>query len=148
MTELEKSIRELREQGLTYSQIKAKLGCSKSTISYYLGEDQPDKTKVRTKTLETAIREMVREYKENNPCADCGNKYSYWIMQFDHLPGVTKLFNIANFKSYTKDIDVVISEMAKCELVCANCHANRSFFRRVAISEGLDVTELYIDELD
>ena len=47
MKEIEKKIKELREKGLSYNQIKSELNCSKSTISYYLGNDQKLKAKKR-----------------------------------------------------------------------------------------------------
>jgi len=37
----------LRSEGKSYKEIQSILGCSKSTISYYLGENQSDKIKKR-----------------------------------------------------------------------------------------------------
>lgn len=48
MTELGDQILQLRSEGLTYNQIKDKLNCSKSTISYYCSEQGKEKTKERT----------------------------------------------------------------------------------------------------
>lgn len=47
MSELALEILRLRGEGLTYNQIVEKLGCSKSTVSYYLGKDQKIKNKAR-----------------------------------------------------------------------------------------------------
>src|ERR1019366_2053874 len=60
-------------------------------------------------------------------CLDCHIAYPYWVMQFDHVRG-TKLFDVSGkrfggYKSLTEEI-------AKCEIVCANCHANRTYQRR------------------
>lgn len=49
MTQLSEDILRLRSEGMTYDQIKAELNCSKSTISYYLGEGQKSKTQERTR---------------------------------------------------------------------------------------------------
>ena len=46
---MKESILKLREEGKTYNEIKKLLNCSKSTISYYCGDDQKEKTKNRTK---------------------------------------------------------------------------------------------------
>jgi hypothetical protein len=35
-------------------------------------------------------RDYIRALKEATPCADCGQRYSYWIMQFDHVRGEKK----------------------------------------------------------
>jgi 5-methylcytosine-specific restriction endonuclease McrA len=46
---MKEQILKLRNEGKTYSQIKEILGCSKSTISYYCGQGQKEKTKERLK---------------------------------------------------------------------------------------------------
>jgi hypothetical protein len=46
---MKNKILELRNQGKSYKEIKEELNCSKSTISYYCGEGQKEKTRDRTK---------------------------------------------------------------------------------------------------
>ena len=70
------------------------------------------------------VGRIKREAKDV-PCADCGIKYPYYVMQFDHVRGV-KLFNLGNTNSGIKK---VIEEIAKCEVVCANCHMERTHVR-------------------
>lgn len=49
-------------------------------------------------------------------------------MQWDHIPGNLKLGDIStSFKGRSRQD--VLDEIAKCELVCANCHAIRTFER-------------------
>jgi hypothetical protein len=50
-------------------------------------------------------------------------------MDFDHLPGTGKRRSIAHLLHY-KSLDEVKAEIAKCELVCANCHRIRTFVTR------------------
>lgn len=70
-------------------------------------------------------QKIVREAKEK-PCADCGIQYGYWVMQFDHIRD--KLFTIAG--NWTNvSLSSLVEEIAKCEIVCANCHANRTYRR-------------------
>lgn len=71
-------------------------------------------------------RKAIREAK-NKPCADCGKSYPYWIMQFDHVRG-EKSFNIGAM-SYKRGLKRVLEEIAKCDVVCANCHADRTYKR-------------------
>lgn len=52
-------------------------------------------------------------------------------MQFDHLDPTTKISNVSRL-SWSDDLDALMSEMAKCELVCATCHALREARRREA----------------
>ena len=49
-------------------------------------------------------------------------------MQWDHLPGVPKLGDISNGLN-SRSRDEILDEMAKCELVCANCHVLRTISR-------------------
>ena len=48
-------------------------------------------------------------------------------MQFDHV-GTDKLFDISAFGDAT--LAKVQAEAAKCDVVCANCHAIRTWQRR------------------
>lgn len=64
------------------------------------------------------------------PCTDCGIQYHHSAMQFDHLPSFKKNIEIWEIiaKGWAKSR--VLEELAKCELVCANCHALRTHRRR------------------
>lgn len=64
---------------------------------------------------------------KDKPCADCGIQYLPPAMDFDHLPGVDKLFDIANHKMGAWSD--VLAEIAKCEVVCSNCHRIRTWSR-------------------
>jgi hypothetical protein len=47
-------------------------------------------------------------------------------MQYDHRDPTTKCFTISAAPGkYTAD--EVLDEIAKCDVVCANCHAERTF---------------------
>lgn len=62
------------------------------------------------------------------PCMDCKVQYEPWVMQFDHRPDEEKVANIGkliNNGSWKKLLD----EIAKCDVVCANCHAMRTASR-------------------
>lgn len=73
-----------------------------------------------------AIRAVIHRHKDR-PCTDCKVKYPYYVMQFDHQED--KLFNIGSFAREHTSIPMVLDEIAKCELVCANCHAERTHRR-------------------
>jgi len=69
------------------------------------------------------------QLKVGEPCADCGLEFHPVAMHWDHLPEFEKeadLGNLAKSGSRAR----VLDEIAKCELVCANCHAIRTFVRR------------------
>lgn len=65
---------------------------------------------------------------KSGPCTDCGNTFHPVVMEFDHLPGSGKRFNIG--QAYLRSRETVMDELAKCELVCSNCHALRSWKRQ------------------
>lgn len=81
----------------------------------------------RTAANAVATRAIIIEAK-NVPCMDCGIQYPYYVMQFDHVRG-EKLFNIANVRTMSKK--KLLDEIAKCEIVCANCHAERTYQRMI-----------------
>lgn len=72
-------------------------------------------------------REYVRKIKETKPCTDCGNIYHFSQMDFDHL--VDKKINISKLANSSAKIAEIKREIAKCELVCANCHRLRTWKR-------------------
>jgi hypothetical protein len=126
---LKESILELHKQGFSYNQIKEKLGCSKGTIAYHIGIGQKEKSINRNRSGRALINKYIQEYKSQHCCADCKEKYPYWIMEFDHLRD--KKFNLSRAKEKTSSLEKVKEEIAKCEVVCSNCHKNRSFHRLI-----------------
>jgi hypothetical protein len=80
----------------------------------------------RRKTLQDIV-----DLKESNPCVDCGEFYPYWVMEFDHIKG-EKNMNVSRIARSGGSLKIS-EEIAKCELVCANCHANRTYKRASSI---------------
>jgi hypothetical protein len=66
--------------------------------------------------------------KASKPCTDCGRVFHPAAMQWDHLPGYEKIGDLGKLQSRHSKA-AVLAEIAKCELVCANCHAVRTFRR-------------------
>jgi hypothetical protein len=61
------------------------------------------------------------------PCTECGKTYPPYVMDFDHRDPATKLFSLLADKALLKNRDVLLAEVAKCDVVCANCHAVRTW---------------------
>lgn len=74
------------------------------------------------------LRSELDALKLERGCADCGYRGHAVALDFDHLPGFPKLRNIGRL---AKDGGRarVYAEVAKCEVVCANCHRVRSLQR-------------------
>lgn len=69
-------------------------------------------------------RTKLCAYLEEHPCVDCGET-DLRCLQFDHVrdvkrKDVSKLLNEGYKWKY------LVEEIAKCEVVCANCHAKRT----------------------
>ncbi len=71
----------------------------------------------------------IQELKSSTPCLDCKISYPYYMMDFDHVRG-TKHANVAELINTLskKKIDL---EIAKCEIVCSNCHRIRTHHRKI-----------------
>ena len=76
------------------------------------------------------LAEYIRQYKQRHPCMDCKEFYPYYVMDFDHVRG-KKHKNVMELipTLSKKKID---EEIAKCEIVCSNCHRIRTHMRKMA----------------
>lgn len=80
-----------------------------------------------------AVRRASRKKREkfnalkNGPCADCGGRFHPYVMDFDHRPGTEKHFAISLAANMNIAWDRVLAEVAKCDLICANCHRVRTW---------------------
>jgi len=69
----------------------------------------------------------ICEIKLAHGCADCGYNAHPAALEFDHLPGHEKLFAISSCSRFSWER--ILDEMAKCDVVCANCHVIRTVDR-------------------
>lgn len=96
---------------------------------HYLANKQAyiDRAVAHKKKTKIELRSIIDE-KKSVPCVDCRVQYSPWVMQFDHVRG-EKLFDIGNATSKVWSTSVLLDEIEKCEVVCSNCHAERTHAR-------------------
>jgi hypothetical protein len=122
---MKEKILKLREEGKTYSEIQKELGCSKSLIAYHVNDTTKVKSFNRFRKNRFKIREDLK-LNAGGKCILCGYNKCLAALHFHHRDPSKKLFEITNFlwgkvKGYTKDdLD---NEVKKCDLLCANCHA-------------------------
>lgn len=74
------------------------------------------------------LHAWVRKLKER-PCTDCGRRYPYYVMDFDHCRG-EKLIEIAQAVGANLSRERIEAEIKKCDVVCANCHRKRTHKRK------------------
>ena len=72
---------------------------------------------------ELIIREKCR------PCVDCKIQYNPWVMDFDHLEKFDKKFSIGQAGKTRISLKIIKEEILKCEVVCSNCHRERTHKR-------------------
>lgn len=77
------------------------------------------------KKRDAQLDELINKYK-SKPCADCKISYPPYIMDLDHLDPSIKEFKISTMRRRRMAFDKIIAEIEKCEVVCANCHRERT----------------------
>lgn len=91
---------------------------------------QKHKQKVcsKSKLVGRVKMDKITEIKSTTPCMDCGQTYHPCQMDFDHRDASQKSFSLnqARWKKWEE----IEKEMAKCDLVCSNCHRLRTFNRK------------------
>jgi hypothetical protein len=112
-----------RKDGLQTECRKCQAGRHKT---YY--QDNKSRFREDSDAYRRKIRAFIAEAK-SVPCSDCNNSYPSWVMDLDHLPGMDKLFNVGTATSKGFGLAKVQAEIAKCEVVCANCHRQRTHDR-------------------
>lgn len=83
---------------------------------------------IRKKKLQKiAFRRWYFKLK-SGPCSDCGNTFHPVAMQWDHLPEFEKSSGIATLYQHCNRT-AILEEIQKCDLLCSNCHAIRTWER-------------------
>jgi hypothetical protein len=82
-----------------------------------------EKARRRTVSQSRINNEFVIDYLRQHPCADCGESNSI-VLEFDHLRD--KLMDVSVLSSEGYSLEKVKREIAKCDVVCANCHRRRT----------------------
>lgn len=83
----------------------------------------------------------LRAYLREHPCTDCG-EWDIAVLEFDHLrdktANVSRMVRSASWER-------VLEEIAKCEVVCANCHRRRTA-RRAGYHSWEDADQEVFDD--
>lgn len=134
-------ILQLRLEGKTYKEIRARLNCSMSIISYHTIPSERKReiercerkrkngeTYSNRKSCKNRNRKIVTEHLQTHPCVDCGNT-DIRVLEFDHVRG-DKLGNVSHAVHRTWSEEKLLAEIAKCEVRCCNCHRIVTIERR------------------
>lgn len=91
-------------------------------------EAQIEKSKASRIRLVERNKNFVQAFLAEHPCVDCGEA-DLVVLDFDHI-GSDKIANISDLVYRPRSLAIIESEIAKCEVVCANCHRRRTAQRR------------------
>jgi hypothetical protein len=100
-----------------------------ANVAYYRRNRQLEIARVRVRQQRTVA--MLRELRDR-PCMDCGGRFAPHQMDFDHRNGTTKRFRVTSGGAMLRPTRVLLDEVAKCDVVCANCHRIRTWQRHRA----------------
>lgn len=82
-----------------------------------------------------AMWKLVKEYKTKVGCKGCGYNTFAEALQFDHLRD--KKGNVSNLIRSDYGIETIWEEIGKCQVLCANCHAEVTYQRKTAVKHSL-----------
>jgi hypothetical protein len=74
-------------------------------------------------------REFVQNYLVGEVCVCCGEG-DIRKLEFDHIDRSTKKNTISRLVHTTHSLESIKKEIAKCEVLCANCHRVRTHNER------------------
>jgi len=69
-------------------------------------------------------RIFLRQYLATNPCVGRGEADPI-VLEFDHLEPKEKTMCVSKVAANGSSLDTVKKEMAKCQVLCANCHKRK-----------------------
>ena len=81
--------------------------------------------KLGDKIMRDVRHQFVLEYTQKHPCLKCGEDDPV-VLEFDHRDRATKLFTVSEACSRKLPLKALEAEMAKCDVLCANCHRRRT----------------------
>lgn len=93
----------------------------------------------RRATITPENRARLWEYLSAHPCTDCGEADAL-VLEFDHIKRTQKKRGVAWLVSNSYQWATILAEIAKCEVVCTNCHRRRTarqFGWWASVSAGL-----------
>lgn len=109
-----------------------------------LRKANPEKYKLNVRKCAAKRKERIRLFiaqTKAQPCADCRQVFPQCVMEFDHVPDRclgTKRFRVVPSTAWASE-QAVKEEVAKCDIVCANCHRLRTYMRRKKLKEINDI---------
>lgn len=104
--------------------------CKVCDTKYKLELYQKDKEKYKTKTRDNKkkMRDWFNQYRKTLKCSNeqCGDN-RWYVLDFHHTDPGEKEFTISQMSCRGVGKERILQEIAKCEVLCANCHRARHY---------------------
>lgn len=117
MTELGNRIIELKKEGYSYNKIMKELDCGKSTVSYYLGDNQKEKAKKRsikkTSKPEFVLQKKLYDFRYRN---NLGKRVLSKVRDFQRREGSKISITKPELNFNIEDFLLKIGDEPKCYL--------------------------------
>ncbi len=99
--------------------------------TYFEQYRETHRTKYREQNVEILRRSRAERYAaldviKSQPCVDCRGVFPLCVMDFDHRDPGSKTGAISSMAKHSP-WEKVLDEIAKCDLVCVNCHRARTW---------------------
>ena len=97
--------------------------CRQCKLEYQREHYQKNKAiyKAKAKERKESLKQWVRNYKLSLACANCGETYVE-CLDFHHRDPKEKDFTVSQMALQGFSIERIQEEIAKCDILCANCH--------------------------
>ena len=112
-------------------------------VAYYAANRETEIKRVRVR--QAATLEFLRDLRRR-PCQDCGGTFPPWVMDFDHREPSEKSFNVTSARAMLMSRPRLMAEIQKCDIVCANCHAVRTYTWLLARDKPVSGTSRRLEE--
>jgi hypothetical protein len=118
-----------RSAGRLHSQCKEcyktkRIGFMEEHYAKY-GDEYRTRARIRKMVQKSDRQEKITRYLKDKHCEVCGIS-DIRVLDFDHLDQKTKKFSIARGLNNGWAWDVILEEIQKCRILCANCHRIRT----------------------
>jgi hypothetical protein len=112
-------------------------------VAYYAVHRLEEIARVRVR--QAATLQFLRDLRRR-PCQDCGGSFPPWVMDFDHRDPAEKPFNVMTGRAMLMSRARLTAEIEKCDIVCANCHAARTYAWLLTRDRPLSGTSRRLEE--
>jgi len=86
--------------------------------------DNGDKRRKQVRERRRKTRDWLADVKKQGECSVCGlsGQIAHWALEYHHRHGEEKIASISYLVGNGYGRQTIEDEMAKCDLICSNCH--------------------------